>query len=135
MSWVGSVVGTIGGLAGMVSAYVAWDQWRRVNKKIGMITDASEAAEILPAWYTSRMMSDTWLFGLLTSTGQMVVITRITALSDDRNWMDVELAERTDLTSVEKNYRAELICAVGPDRRRASVQISNIVAAIDLWSS
>ena len=39
-------------------------QWQKVKAKIGMIDNYSKAAEVLPAWYTGRMMSDWWLFGL-----------------------------------------------------------------------
>ncbi len=100
-----------------------------------MMTDASRAAEILPAWYTSRMMGDYWTFGLLTTTGQMIVVKRITAISDDARWIDVELAEREELDWIPEDYPAKFIVAVGPERTSASVQIANIVGAFDLLNS
>ena len=98
MDWLG----TLGGIAGIVSAMVAIHQWWKVSKKIAMLSDASKAAEVLPAWYTSRMMKDDWLFGLLTSDGRTIAIKRITAISDDGRWMDVELA-----ASVKPNPRRQ----------------------------
>ncbi len=134
MSWIGEIVGIVGGVAGLGSAYIAWQQWQKTDRKIAMLSDASKAAEILPAWYTQRMMQDNWLFGLLTATGQMIAINRITAISDDGKWIDVELADADDANSV-KDYPLALIHAVAPDRTAASIQIRTIVAAIDLRTS
>lgn len=61
-----------------------------------MLQDSGAAFEVLPAWYTRRMMDDNWLFGLQTSDGKVIVMRRIKAVSDDAQWMDVELAERSD---------------------------------------
>jgi hypothetical protein len=44
-------------------------EWRKVNRKIATEADGTHAAEILPAWNTSRMMSDRWCFGLWTVSG------------------------------------------------------------------
>jgi len=134
MSWVGEIVAVVGGLTGIASAYVSWQQWQKTDRKIAMLTDAGRAAEILPAWYTQRMMQDDWLFGLLTATGQMIAIKRITSLSDDGKWMDVELADKDEAAGVV-DYPIELVHAVAADRRTASVQISGIVAAIELQTS
>ena len=49
------------------SLWFTYAQWQKVRRKIGMLSDAGRAAEILPAWYTERMMQDVWLFGLLTT--------------------------------------------------------------------
>ena len=134
MSWIGEVVGVVGGLTGVASAYVSWRQWQKTDRKIAMLSDAGKAAEILPAWYTTRMMRDDWLFGLLTATGQMIAIKRITAIPDDGKWIDVELADKDD-TDLVANYPLQLVRAVAPDRTSASIQIGMIVAAVDLWTS
>lgn len=99
-----------------------------------MLSDASKAAEVLPAWYTTRMMTDDWLFGLLTATGQMIAINRIKAISDDGEWLDVELAE-ADQTRALRDYPLTMVHAVAGDRKTASIQISAIVAAVDLQTS
>jgi hypothetical protein len=134
MSWVSEIVAVVGGLTGIASAYVSWQQWQKTDRKIAMLSDAGKVAEILPAWYTQRMMQDHWLFGLLTATGQMIAIKRITSLSDDGKWMDVELADKDEAAAV-MDYPLELVHAVAGDRRTASVQISGIVAAIELQTS
>lgn len=133
--WVVDALVVFGGLSGWAAAFFSWREWQATKKKITMMTDASRVAEILPAWYTSRMMNDYWTFGLLTTTGQMIVIKRITALSDDARWMDVELAEREELDWVLTDKPTNFIVAFGPERTSASIQISNIVAAVDLLNS
>ena len=65
MSLASEVIGAVGGITGLISAVISWQQWRKTNSKIAMLSDASRAAEILPAWYTSRMMTDHRLFGIL----------------------------------------------------------------------
>ncbi len=65
----------------------------------------------------------------------MIAIKRITAISDDGLWMDVELAEKDETAPIAANYPLPLIHAVGADRTTASVQIRTIVAAVDLWST
>jgi hypothetical protein len=73
MDWI-SALGAIGGLTGIASAFFSWSEWQKTNRKIAMLSDASQAAEILPAWYTSRMMQDYWLFGLVMSDGSVIAI-------------------------------------------------------------
>ena len=133
--WAVDALVVFGGLSGWAAAYFSWREWQNTRKKIAMLTDASAAAEVLPAWYTSRMMTDHWTFGLLTAAGKMVVITRITALSDDGRWIDVELAESEVLDWLPKDYPADFLFAVGPERTSASLQISKIVAAVELMNS
>lgn len=128
------VLGTIGGVTGLLSAGIAVHQWWKVNKKLAMLTDASKAAELVPAWYTERMMCDDWLFGLLTDDGRTIAVRRITAVSDDGKWMDVEMATHDELGSI-KNGSASIVNAVADDRRSASVQVAAIVAAIELQAS
>lgn len=134
LAWIGAIGGIIGAIAGIGSAVFAGMEWRKVNRKIAMESDWTRAAEILPAWYTSRMMSDQWCFGLWTVSGQMIAITSIKSLSDNGEWMDVDLAEASDLP---KSYadNPDVIVAVARDRTKASIKIANIVAATDLWTS
>lgn len=134
LAWIGAIGGIIGAAAGIGSAVFAGMEWRKVNRKIAMESDWSRAAEFLPAWYTSRMMSDQWCFGLWMVSGQMIAITSIKSLSDNGEWMDVELSEASDLPNPFAG-NPDVIVAVASDRRRASIQIANIVAATDLWTS
>ena len=134
--WIALAGAVISALSFAVAGWSLWFthiQWKKVSSKVAMIGDSGMASEILPAWYTSRMMSDWWLFGLLTTDGHMIAIRRITAISDDGKWMDVELAEFYDIEHLKQNYL--FVTAVAADRLGASVQISNIVSAIELQSS
>ena len=94
---------------GLASLWLSNEQWKKVKAKIGMLNDAGKAAEILPAWYTKRMMMDQWYFGLVTTDGHTIAIGNITAISDDGIWMDVDL-----LTSNEapNNTDTKFITAV-----------------------
>jgi len=116
------------------SLWFTYKQWKKIERKIGMVDDWSKASEVLPAWYTSRMMSDDWLFGLLTNDGRTLVIKRITALSDDGKWMDVELST-FDFTPDTGFGGGNHVFAISDDRTKASVQVSSIVAAIELQTS
>jgi hypothetical protein len=134
LAWVGVVGGIIGAFAGVGSAIFAGMEWRKVNRKIAMVGDMSRAAEILPAWYTERMMGDYWLFGLWTVSGQMIAITRITGVSDDGEWIDVELADKDEL-AMRDDQEERIIYAVTGDRTSASVRIANIVTAMEIRTS
>lgn len=117
---------------GLASLWLSNEQWKKVKAKIGMLNDAGKAAEILPAWYTKRMMMDQWYFGLVTTDGHTIAIGNITAISDDGIWMDVDL-----LTSNEapNNTDTKFITAVSDDRRRASIQIKKIIMAYEIVTS
>jgi len=99
-----------------------------------MITDSGRAAEILPAWYTTRMMTDHWLFGLVTADNRVLVITSITSVSDDGKWMDVRLALKGEWTMPDEDD-SKYVFAKYKDRLEASVQIAHIIAAYELASS
>jgi len=126
-AWIGVLIS--GG-----AAFFAWRQWRKINRKMAMLTDASKAVEVLPAWYTERMMMDHWLFGLVTVDGRTIAITKIKAVSDNGEWMDVELADKDDLNMGDDEI-VDIVHAVAADRTRASVKIANVVAAIELRTS
>lgn len=134
LAWVGAIGGIFGGIAGIGGAAFAWMEWQKINRKIAMIADPTRAAEILPAWYTDRMMTDYWLFGLWTVSGQMVAITRITGVSDDGEWIDVDLANKDELAMRDDDEGRIIYCVTG-DRPAASVKISNIVAAMEIRTS
>lgn len=137
VDWVtttGAIAGLTGAVAGIGSAIFAWQEWKKINRKIAMIDDAGLASEVLPAWYTSRMMQDNWMFGLITIDGRMIAITNIASISDNGEWMDVMLASPGDAANLPDTY-GPIVHAVADDRLRASVKIANIVSAIDLWTS
>lgn len=128
------MVGAVGGVAGLVSAYVSVQEWRKVNRKVAMLEDAGAAFEVVPTWYTSRMMQDQWLFALQMSNGNLIAINCINAVSSDGNWMDVTLATSDEIEHVDERYHP-ITVAVASDRRSASVKIAEIQTAFDLQSS
>lgn len=117
---------------GLASLWLSNEQWKKVKAKIGMLTDAGKAIEVLPAWYTGRMMTDQWYFGLVTTDGHTIAIGNITAVSDDGKWMDVELLTADE---VPDNDAAKFITAVADDRRSASIQIEKIIMAYEIVTS
>jgi len=135
------IVAVISALVAGGSLWFTFKQWKKIEKKIGMINESGKAAEILPAWYTKRMMPiifggglarEYWPFGLLTSDGRTLVVTGIISLSDDGKWMDVDLATRDAFSiDVQPNY----VFAVAEDRTKSSVQVSCVVAAMELATS
>ncbi len=45
------------------------------------IDDVDMALSLLPVWFISRMMTDIWEFGLLLTTGQMIIVENIKTVS------------------------------------------------------
>lgn len=127
-----ATISVVSALTALASLWFTERQWRKIQKKIAMISDAGAASEVLPAWYTARMMQDQWWFALHTTDGALIAIRRIIALSDDAQWLDVELL--TD-DEVPKLPHDNVLVAVADDRRTASVRIKNIVAAYDIAGS
>ena|SRR5690625_3500603 len=93
-----------------------------------------KAASILPAWFVPRMMTDSWCFGLMLTTGQTLCISSIMDVeqsADGTVWLDVLMLPRGDA----RNYQA--LCA-GPvmgaptSRLEASVNAAHVVAAFEL---
>lgn len=128
------VISIIGAVTGLTSLWLSNEQWKKVKAKIGMLSSAGKAAEILPAWYTSRMMQDQWYFGLVTADGHTIAIGRISAISDDGKWMDVELLTSDEVPN-NKDKGHKFITAVADDRRSASIQIEKIVMAYEIVTS
>ncbi len=92
-----------------------------------------EAVKLLPAWFTSRMMTDQWVFGLLTVTGQVIVISCIESIiraADGTLWLDVEMHQQSigvaDPIFREKGFFAPT------SRTTASINANHIVAAFEL---
>lgn len=127
-----TILSVIGVGTGLASLWLSNEQWKKVKAKIGMISEAGKATEILPAWYTERMMMDQWYFGLVTTDGHTIAINNITAISDDGKWMDVDL-----LTSDEVPDKTDItfITAIADDRRSASIQIDKIIMAYEIVTS
>lgn len=126
-----TILSIIAVITGLSSLWLSNEQWKKVRAKVGMISDAGKAIEVLPTWYTERMMTDYWTFGLMTESGKTIVIHRIMGISDNGKWMDVELA------SPENNFAKQIdfITAKTNERTTASIQIDKIILAYELSSS
>lgn len=129
---IDAVVAVISALTALGSLWFTEKQWRKINKKIAMLSDVGAALEVLPAWYTERMMLDEWYFGLRTTDGNVIAISQITAISDDGKWMNVRLLTADEAPEAKG---VTFITAVADDRRAASIQIEKIVMAYDLVTS
>ena len=93
----------------------------------------ANAHRLLPAWFTVRMMTDSWQFGLFTSSGHVILIETILDVhrsDDDELWLDVEL-----LNSIPNPYRGidmTKVLVSPTSRTMASVAVRHIVAAFEL---
>lgn len=129
---IATVLSIIAVLTGLATLWFTDKQWQKVKKKIGMLSDAGKAIEILPAWYTERMMRDHWYFGLHMTNGSVIAISSIVAISEDGKWMDVDLLTSDELP---EGTNREFITAVSADRRSSSIQIDKIVMAYEIVTS
>jgi hypothetical protein len=88
--------------------------------------------KLLPAWFTGRMMTDNWTFGLLLTTGQTLAIRSIRAITQDasgRLWLEVEMCP--DPPSLYGAQWPSLIYAP-TSRCTASVAADHVVMAFEL---
>lgn len=126
LEWANLIISGIVGITGLGALWFTNLKWKKINAKVTFLTNIEHAFEVVPAWYTGRMMADDWLFGLLTSDGRVIAITRITAVSSDGKWMTVELAENDQLPSDLSKYGLPVF-AVAQDRTRASVGLTQTI--------
>jgi hypothetical protein len=90
----------------------------------------NEATEILPAWFVPRMITDTWSFGLLLSTGDILGIASIASVHQDASgeiWLDVEMMEG----HWRDEWGRKVLCAP-TSRSAATVRASAVVMAFEL---
>jgi hypothetical protein len=95
-------------------------------------TRLERCAKFLPAWFVPRMVGDTWVFGLLLSTGQTLAIECIDNVSqaaDGSLWVDVTMHDEP--VGVRKTTWGAVVCAPTA-RTKASVNVAHIVCAIEL---
>ena len=92
-----------------------------------------EPHPLLPAWFTQRMMSDHWSFGLLTTANVIIAIERITDISkaaDGSVWLDAELL--TTAPFGENTVSGFPIFVAPTSRTTCSINAAHVVAAIEL---
>lgn len=91
--------------------------------------------DLLPAWFSARMSSDNWSFGLLLSNGWVMAINTITRFSqaaDGTIWIDVEMAEER-LGFWDGNLPKDTVIFRSPTTRTtASLNAAHVIAAFEL---
>ena len=82
-------------------------------------------------WFVSRMMTDTWSFGLLVTGNLVIVVESITQIQEHGGivWLDVEMASRNDIIDAPPG----LTLMFSPtERTSASVRADAVIAAFEL---
>jgi hypothetical protein len=105
--------------------------WLKTNAKAKLLTDPKEAFEVVPTWFTPRMMQDHWHFALLLSNGKWALISCIKSVSSDGKWIEVELAERGATTLYGSIDEADIISSQTNDRPEATIRTSDIILATE----
>jgi hypothetical protein len=102
------------------------------------VTDPDHAAELLPTWFSGRMIGERGAFGLLLTTGDVMRITSITAIatSDGLTFMDVLLdsagvPEGVDLAWRQKHF----LGAPVPGATLATVNATHVVALVEFTAA
>jgi hypothetical protein len=88
---------------------------------------------LLPARFINRMATDTWYFGLLLVTGQVLAIDNIADVRQDANgnlWIDATMLE--DTPTLYKPNAWPVILAAPTERVDVSINVRHIVCAVEL---
>ncbi|ADE15880.1 hypothetical protein Nhal_2815 [Nitrosococcus halophilus Nc 4] len=100
-------------------------------------TEVAKAEELLPAWFIERMMNDTWFFGVLLDTGQMLGIEHINKVRQAANgdvWIDVEMLEHRQfrVEYLPDSWKGVKLLCSPTSRTDTSINTRHIVAVFDL---
>jgi hypothetical protein len=88
------------------------------------------ALQLLPAWFTARMMHDSWHFGVLMSDGTLIHIETILEVhqaADGSLWLDVQLSEETPFA--QEPHPRDLKSPTS--RTMASINVAHVMAAFE----
>ena len=125
----------------VVSAMTLWTQRESQSlneEQFAKIVEDSKKDDYLavnPSWFTRRMTTDNWFFGLLTTNGEIIMIEKIIEVSPDGKWLEVTLLTADSCSGSSTHLGGTPVFAVADDRKTASVQVSNIVMALEMASS
>lgn len=81
--------------------------------------------KLLPGWFTDRMMTDSWSFGLMMSNGMTIGIQDI-----QKVWQAADGSVWLDVTLLSGEYDG--VWTAPTTRTTASINASHIVAAFEL---
>ena len=87
--------------------------------------------DLLPAWFTERMLCDMWSFGLLMITGDVIGIESITSITQDATgnlWLNATLLK----DSLLEDIGGRKILFAPTSRLETSINASHVVAAFEL---
>jgi hypothetical protein len=90
------------------------------------------AQQLLPSWFVTRMMSDSWYFGLLTVNNVIIgiqCIDQVHQATDGTIWLDVTLL---DTNPIRSDSLLQDILIAPTSRTRASINVNHIVIAFEL---
>ncbi len=85
----------------------------------------AEGSPLMPGWFTERMMTDSWSFGLMMSNGTTIGIQdiwKVWQAADGTLWLDVTL--------LSGDY--ENVWVAPTSRTSASINASHVMAAFEL---
>ena len=92
-----------------------------------------DEGELMP-WWLGRMSHDSWSFGLLMVTNQMICIDRINRIWRDTRgtmWLDVTLLKTAPLAAMKLKWPYP--CFLAPTSRLdATINADHVVAAFEL---
>jgi hypothetical protein len=95
----------------------------------------ARCAQLLPAWFVPRMMTDVWSFALLTANRQAILIdhiNRISQAADGGLWLDVQLLDSAGGWEENLRQMGLHIITAPTTRTSASVNAAHIVAAFEI---
>lgn len=124
---------TIETVISLVSIFVSLHAWYKANKKITLL-DPTQSN--IPNWFMQRMgCGDEWPFGLITLDGNILAIKKINKISDDCNWIDAELLNKEEYTLDPNSFLPLKLIFSPTNRNNTSIQVSKIIAAIEIATS
>ncbi|MFC3124292.1 hypothetical protein ACFOD4_04395 [Pseudoroseomonas globiformis] len=91
---------------------------------------------VMPAWFAGRMMADEWVFALLLSGGQTVLIRRIDAVHVSPAGtvlLDVDLLEGDEVPRfLRRDALSQPVLAAPTGRVRATVNLAHLAMAYEV---
>ena len=96
--------------------------------------DREKLEERFP-WFVSRMMTGTWVYGLLLTGNVVIVVERIDEIWEENGeivWLDVEMSTRDRLDLLESPPPGLTLMFSPTKRTRSSVRADAVLAAFEL---
>jgi hypothetical protein len=95
-----------------------------------------EECELLPAWFTTRMMNDVWQFALVMKGKVIIPISHITNVCQDESgnlWVDAEVISKEDASFwLKDKFGSYEIFEMPSSRNQLTIQADEITMAFEL---